>query len=124
MIGYITLGTRDLAKAAAFYDTLFDTMNCKRIFDYPSFVAWGSADGGPFFSVTRPYDGNQATVGNGTMIALVMSNTAEVDAFHRLALSLGAQNEGDPGEREEGFYCAYFRDLDGNKVNAYTLGNA
>ena len=73
------------------------------------------------FSVTKPYDGNPATVGNGVMIALKMDSTEQVDAFYAKAIELGASDEGEPGPRGEGFYAGYFRDLDGNKLNAFTF---
>lgn len=74
------------------------------------------------FSVIKPYDGNPATVGNGTMIALAADSTKQVDALHAKALLLGADDEGAPGMRQSGFYCAYARDLDGNKLNFFYHG--
>ena len=71
------------------------------------------------FGVLGAYDGDPATVGNGTMIGFSFDTRAEVDAFHAKALELGAANEGDPGERAPGAYFSYFRDLDGNKITAY-----
>ncbi|MFN2168829.1 MAG: VOC family protein, partial [Anaerolineae bacterium] len=85
----------------------------------PGFAAAG---GYPGFAVTLPYDGAAATVGNGVMIALVMDSREKVDAFYARALELGASDEGEPGERMPGFYAAYFRDPDGNKLNAFCMG--
>ena len=73
-------------------------------------------------AVTRPYDGNAATVGNGVMVALRAPSKETVDALHAKALELGGQDEGAPGPRGDGFYAGYFRDLDGNKLNAFFLG--
>lgn len=73
-------------------------------------------------SVIKPFDGKPATVGNGVMIALAASSKAQVDAIHRKALSLGAKDEGAPGPRMDGFYAGYFRDPDGNKLNAFFMG--
>jgi len=119
MIGYITLGTHDVKKAASFYDDLLKEMGATRVFDEENFVAWGVGDGSPMFAVTRPFDGNPATVGNGVMIALKVENSKTVDDFHAKALALGATDEGAPGMREAGFYCGYFRDMDGNKLNFF-----
>ncbi len=119
MIGYITLGTKDLAKAAAFYDELFAILGAKKVYDLPRFVAWAKEGQVPLFGVTYPYDGNVATVGNGVMIALSADNTNQVDVIHAQALALGGTNEGAPGLRKGGYYCGYFRDLDGNKLNIY-----
>jgi len=121
MIGYVTLGTNDLPKAAEFYDKVFEGIGAKRIYDYETFVAWSTAEGGPIFSVVRPFDQNPATVGNGTMIALKVESSDTVNLLHAKALECGGQDEGAPGLRESGFYCAYFRDLDGNKLNFFHI---
>jgi catechol 2,3-dioxygenase-like lactoylglutathione lyase family enzyme len=119
MIGYVTLGTNDIARAAKFYDALLALVGAKRFMDNETFVAWASSPDRPGLSVTKPFDGNAATVGNGVMVALVVGSRAQVDAIHAKALALGGRDEGAPGPRGEGFYAGYFRDLDGNKLNAY-----
>ena len=119
MIGYTTLGTNDLERAARFYDALLAELGAKRSMEADGFVAWAAAPGSSMFCVTRPYDGNAATVGNGVMVALAAASKAQVDQIHRKALDLGAKDEGAPGPRGDGFYAAYFRDLDGNKLNAF-----
>jgi len=120
MIGYITLGTNDIDKAAAFYDALFDVVGEKRIWDSERFIGWGNPDKpAAMFSVIKPHDGQPATVGNGTMVALRAKNKEQVDALYHKALELGGTDEGAPGFRMEPFYGAYFRDLDGNKIAAY-----
>jgi len=122
MIGYATLGTNDLARAGRFYDALLAEFGAKRAMEMDSFIAWSATPGGPMVSVIKPFDGKPATVGNGVMIALAASSKAQVDAIHRKALSLGAKDEGAPGSRMDGFYAGYFRDLDGNKLNAFFMG--
>ena len=126
MIGYVTLGTNDLARAAAYYDELFATIGAGRFLEEEGyFIAWATAPGAPSVAVTNPFNKEPATVGNGVMVALVMDSPAKVDAFHKKALELGGTNEGDPGFRPEdktsGFYAGYFRDLDGNKLNAFCM---
>jgi predicted lactoylglutathione lyase len=122
MIGYVTLGTNDLERAAAFYDELLAVMGAGRFMEEEQFVAWAVSPDKPAISVTKPYDGNPATVGNGTMVALAMDSTDTVDAIHAKALELGGADEGAPGPRgDSGFYAAYFRDLDGNKLNAFCM---
>ncbi len=119
-LGYVTLGTNDLEKAAAFYDALLGSVGHTRIFqDENGFIAWGTTLEEPAFAITPPFDGNPATVGNGVMAAISMESKEAVDAFHAKALELGATDEGAPGQRIEGFYAGYFRDLDGNKLNAF-----
>ena len=122
MIGYVTLGTNDLAGNARFYDAIAHELGVARMMDTETFIAWGEPGGAPGIGLTRPADGGAATVGNGVMVALAARDRAQVDRLHALALSLGGADEGAPGERGGGFYAAYFRDLDGNKLNAFVMG--
>ncbi|MEP5766487.1 MAG: VOC family protein [Halieaceae bacterium] len=122
MIGYVTLGTNDLERACAFYDALLATIGFARIFDEDGFVGWGTSMEEPALTITKPFDGSPATVGNGVMVALKMESKAAVDAFHAKAMELGASDEGAPGPRGDWFYAGYFRDLDGNKLNAFIMG--
>jgi len=121
MIGYVTLGTNEIEKAAAFYDELLGLIGATRFMESEKFIAWSVSPKSPALSITRPYDGNAASVGNGVMVALVVDATDKVDALHAKALELGGTDEGAPGPRGEGFYAAYFRDLDGNKLNAFCM---
>lgn len=122
MIGYVTLGTNDHEKAAAFYDALLAEIGASRFMESDTFIAWGVSAGKPALSITKPADGNAATVGNGVMVGLAMDSTDKVDAFHARALELGATDEGAPGPRGDGgFYAGYFRDPDGNKLNAFCM---
>ena len=122
MIGYVTLGTNDMARAGAFYDALLATIGAGRFMESDRFIAWAVSPTQPSLGVIKPYDGKPATAGNGTMVALVMDSPANVDAFHRKALELGAKDEGAAGPRGDGFYAGYFRDLDGNKLNVFCMG--
>ena len=121
MIGYVTLGTNRYDEAAKFYDELFADLGASRIIESDRFIAWGTGMTSPAVSIAKPYDGKPATVGNGVMVALVVNSTDKVDAIHAKALALGGTDEGPPGPRGEGFYAAYFRDLDGNKLNAFCM---
>ena len=74
------------------------------------------------FAVFIPFDGNEATVGNGNMTGITLDSTEEVDAMYAKAIELGATDEGAPGERVPTFYGAYVRDLDGNKLVFCKMG--
>lgn len=127
MLGYISLGTNDMDKATAFYDALAALVGAKRVWDSDSFVAWSNSPTGAGISVTVPYDGSPATVGNGVMAAIAAPDRATVDRIYEKAIALGAADEGGPGLRggdNSTFYAAYFRDLDGNKLNAFYMGPA
>ena len=121
MLGYVTFGTNDLARAAKFYDAIAAELGVARMMENEQFIAWGAPGGGAGIGLTKPFDGKPATVGNGVMAALAAKDKAQVDRIYQLAMSLGAQDEGAPGERWPGFYVAYFRDPDGNKLNAFVM---
>ncbi len=121
MIGYVTLGTNDLPRAAAFYDALLSGIGAKRFMENEQFIAWSASQEQAGVALTRPFDGKPATVGNGTMVALAAESPEQVQAMHAKALSLGATDEGAPGPRGEGFYAGYFRDPDGNKLNFFCM---
>ncbi|WP_373491767.1 VOC family protein [Parasphingorhabdus sp.] len=122
MIGYVTLGTNDLEKAAKFYDALAKEMGVGRMMDFDQFIAWGAMGGAPGIAATKPFDGAAASVGNGVMVALDAKDTDQVHRLHELALAHGSSDEGAPGPRGDlGFYAGYFRDPDGNKLNAFCM---
>lgn len=122
MIGYVTLGTNDLPRAAAFYDKLLAGMGAKRLWESERGIGWGVSMNVPSVAVMKPFDGKAATIGNGTMVAMVVNSKDKVDTLHQLALSLGGTDEGAPGPRGESYYGGYFRDLDGNKLNFFCMG--
>ena len=122
MIGYVTLGTNDLKRAVAFYDELLAVLGAKRFLEFEgTFVAWAVTPDKPGISITKPHDGNPATVGNGTMVALAVDSTELVHKVYDKAIELGGTDEGPAGPRSDGFYAGYFRDLDGNKLNVFCL---
>lgn len=127
MIGYVTLGTNDLQKNAPFYDAVAKEMGVGRMMDFDSFIAWGQWDGGAGVALTKPFDGKAASVGNGTMVALQAKDREQVQRLYDIALANGGSDEGAPGPRGEPdaqgntFYAGYFRDPDGNKLNAFCM---
>ena len=121
MIGYVTLGTNDLARGAKFYDALAAEMGIGRMMDNETFIAWGAPGGGAGIGLTKPFDGQPPSVGNGVMVALEAKDQAQVDRLYKIALDQGGTDEGAPGDRGGGFYAGYFRDLDGNKLNAFVM---
>jgi predicted lactoylglutathione lyase len=122
MIGYVTLGTNNFDEAAKFYDELLGTIGAGRFMESDSFIAWATEPGSPAISIIKPHDEKEATVGNGVMVAIVVDSTDKVDALHAKAMELGGTDEGAPGQRTDNFYAGYFRDLDGNKLNAFCFG--
>lgn len=121
MIGYVCLGTNDLPRAAKFYDALLKEIGAKRFMDFDTFIAWSSGKDKPGLALTKPFDGKQATVGNGVMVALDVGTPARVDVLYKKAMELGATDEGPAGARSDDFYAGYFRDPDGNKLSFYCM---
>ena len=122
MIGYVTVGTNDLQRAAKFYDALAAEMGTGRMMEFDSFIAWGTPGGGAGIAATAPFNGEAATVGNGVMVALEAADQAQVARLHAIALDHGGSDEGAPGPRGDGgFYAGYFRDPDGNKLAAFVM---
>lgn len=116
MIGYVTIGTQDMAKAKAFYGELLAPLGAKLVIDMGRLALFGAGRGKPMLGVCLPYDGQPAQAGNGTMVALAAESTELVDQLYAKALELGATDEGAPGARMPTFYGAYVRDPDGNKL--------
>ncbi len=123
MLGYITLGTNNFDKAAAFYDALLAELGGARMMESDTFVAWSSGGtNGCAVSITKPFDGKSASVGNGVMFALAADSAELVDKVYARAIELGGTSEGEAGPRgDSGFHAGYFRDLDGNKLNVFFM---
>jgi catechol 2,3-dioxygenase-like lactoylglutathione lyase family enzyme len=115
MIGYATIGTNDLEKAKGFYDKVLEPLGGKRTFNFDRMQFYGGQSQA-MLAVCKPYDGAAATPGNGSMFGIPAATKSAVDAAHAAAVAAGGQCEGPPGQRMDGFYGAYFRDLDGNKL--------
>jgi catechol 2,3-dioxygenase-like lactoylglutathione lyase family enzyme len=122
MIGYVTLGTNDLQRGAKFYDAIAEVLGIGRMMEWPGAIAWGTPGGTPGIGLTKPFDGKAATVGNGVMVAIECKNEDQIKRVYETALANGGSCEGPPGARADGFYAAYFRDPDGNKLNAFKMG--
>ena len=122
MIGYVTLGTNDLKRSAAFYDALLAEVGARRFMDSDRMVGWGTQPDQPMLAVCKPFDDKKASAGNGTMIALNVGSPEAVKKVHSKAMQLGAKDEGAPGPRgDSGFHGGYFRDPDGNKLVAFCM---
>ena len=121
MIGYVTVGTNDLERAAKFYDAIAAELGTSRMMEFDGFIAWGTPGGGAGIAATKPFDGNPATVGNGVMVAFEAKDHDHVKRIYDVAMANGGTDEGAPGPRSENFYAGYFRDPDGNKLNAFVM---
>jgi len=121
MIGYVTLGANDFEGTAEFYDQLLALCGANRLMEMDRFILWGTSFEKAGLSIAKPFDGNPATVGNGVMAAIQVGSKEDVQALYNKAIELGGSDEGAPGQRGEGFYAGYFRDPEGNKLNAFCM---
>ena len=125
IISFVMVGTNDLEKSSKFYDAIFVHLGLKKVSTAERMIAYAHSND-PHeikFYITKPYNKKPATIGNGTMIALLADTNEVVDKFHATALENGAIDEGPPGKRKDGNYYAYVRDLDGNKITAKCIAN-
>lgn len=119
ILSHISLGTNDFERAAAFYDQVLPTLGCRRLMEHPGAIAYGKVY--PEFWIQTPFDGQTASVGNGTHIGFIAPTKEAVHAFYDAALAAGATGEGEPGPRphySEAYYGCFVRDLDGHKIEA------
>jgi len=121
MLGYTTIGTKDLDKATAFYDALLEQVGGKQLMGLDRIKFYGTEAGGAMLAVCTPSDEGEQSTGNGQMIAIPGGSPEGADALYNKAIELGATCEGAPGQRLPFFYGAYVRDLDGNKIAFYHM---
>lgn len=123
MIGYVTIGVSDMAKAKNFYAELLSDSGAKVLLDMGRIAFIGKNMASPMLAVCTPYDGTASNPGNGNMIALPAESKDAVDAMYHKAIGLGATCAGEPGQRiPDQFYGAYVRDPDGNKLAFFQFG--
>ena len=124
-LNYVMLGSNDVKRARNYYDAVLPAIGGKLTSEYMPHAFCYELRGGSRVWVATPFNKETATAGNGNMVGLSCESNEEVDAAHRIALSMGGINEGDPGPRPlygPDFYGAYVRDLDGNKMSFVFLG--
>jgi len=120
MISYAMVGSTDLKRSGAFFDKILGIVGAKRVIERETSIMW--SDGRPdrpFFAACLPYDGNEATVGNGCMISFGATSKEQVNEIYQCAMDNGGRCEGQPGMRGDSYYLGYFRDPDGNKFSAF-----
>lgn len=123
MIGYTTLGVKDIEKSKAFYTDLFAEKGAKVLFDAGRIAMIGASMAEPMIAVCEPFNEEAPSAGNGTMVAFSASSKDNVGELYKKAIELGATCDGEPGQRiEDTFFGAYVRDLDNNKLCFYVFG--
>jgi len=122
MIGYILIGTNDYPKAQEFYDKLFEGLGVKRLMESDRITMYAASADQPIFGICTPANGEPATFGNGTMIALPVDSHEAVDKFRDHALSIDTPEVSDINHNADlNFYGVYLRDHDHNKICVYHM---
>lgn len=120
MIGYVTIGVRNLEEAIVFYDELLALVGAVEILKRDRIKIYGSDREGCNLGICIPHNKGPQQPGNGNMVSILAGSKANTDRLYAKALELGATDEGQPGVRNPKFYGAYVRDLDGNKLCFYS----
>ena len=121
-VSHVSLGTNDFPRAKAFYDAVLATLQIRCVMDFSLGAGYGRQF--PEFWIQKPHEGGRASTGNGVHVAFLAHSIDEVNAFHAKALELGGADDGPPGLRPDytpGYYAAFVRDLDGNKIEAMLM---
>ncbi|HEX3675166.1 MAG TPA: VOC family protein [Rhizomicrobium sp.] len=125
MLHHVSVGVRDVARAATFYDPVLKALGYKRVADYsPGAIGYGEKGGQPQFWIGLPHDQGVPSSGNGTHVGFIAKSKGAVMKFHDAALKAGGSNNGEPGPRPDygsKYYGAFIYDLDGNKIEATLL---
>ncbi|HEX4040843.1 MAG TPA: VOC family protein [Xanthobacteraceae bacterium] len=120
MIDHISIAVRDLKKAEAFYAALLAPLGMTKLREWPD-AAVGYGKKYPEFWINQRAAMDRVAADSGVHICLRAPDAAAVDAFHVAALKAGGASEGGPGLRPEyhgGYYAAFIRDPDGNRIEA------
>jgi len=125
MIGFAMIGTNRLIESSKFYDAVLEPLDIVKSLITERYVGYSNKDNPEKieFYITKPFNNEKATNGNGTMIALLAKSRTAVNKFYKIALEMNSINEGSPGPRDGFNYYAYIRDADGNKICAYTTSS-
>jgi catechol 2,3-dioxygenase-like lactoylglutathione lyase family enzyme len=119
LVSHVSVGVSDLPRAGVFYDAVMTVLGARRVMEHAGGIGYGRTF--PEFWASMPHDGHPAATGNGTHICFAADGPDTVDAFHAAGLAAGGSDDGAPGRRPEyapGYYAAFLRDPDGNKVEA------
>src|ERR1700744_4075548 len=124
MIDHVSVGIRDLERAAGFYEAALAPLGLSRLVTRPATVGFGKSY--PEFWINLRPGMAEVPPESGTHICLRAKSTSEVDAFHAAALSAGGVSDGAPGLRPHDrvrYYAAFVVDPDGNRIEAVTFPN-
>ncbi|MGN8547146.1 VOC family protein [Bradyrhizobium sp. 13971] len=122
MIDHVSVGVRDLERAARFYEPTLAALGLSRLVTRPATIGFGKAY--PEFWINLRAAMAPVAHESGTHICLRAKTTAEVDAFHTAALASGGLSDGPPGLRPHDrvrYYAAFVLDPDGNRIEAVTF---
>lgn len=124
MIDHVSVGVRDLKASAAFYDAVLSVIGYKKLDDREKTMGWGKPGKHSEFWINARPAMAKISADSGTHICLRAKNPQLVDKFFEAAMKAGGVSDGDPGPRPhfgDGYYAAFIRDLDGNRIEVVTF---
>jgi catechol 2,3-dioxygenase-like lactoylglutathione lyase family enzyme len=119
MIDHVSVPVRDLNAATTFYDAVLTTLGYARLDTRPATAGYGKRYSEFWVNVRA-----DPAPSSGAHVCLRVKSPGMVDAFHAAALAAGGTSDGAPGLRPahgEGYYAAFIRDPDGNRIEAVTF---
>jgi catechol 2,3-dioxygenase-like lactoylglutathione lyase family enzyme len=122
MIDHVSIAVYDLAAATAFYEAVLAPLGMTKLDTRPATVGFGKRYSE--FWLNLRSDMTPVAAQNGAHAALRARSTEIVDAFHAAALAAGGTSDGAPGFRPQhgdGYYAAFIRDPDGNRIEVVTF---
>jgi catechol 2,3-dioxygenase-like lactoylglutathione lyase family enzyme len=122
MIDHVSIPVRDLAAGAAFDERVLAPLGYTKLIERPATVGFGKKY--PELWLNLRTDMGAAPANPGAHVALRARSQEAVRAFHAAAIANGGANDGEPGPRQAamtGYFGAFIRDPDGNKIEAVTF---
>jgi catechol 2,3-dioxygenase-like lactoylglutathione lyase family enzyme len=125
MIDHVSVGVRDLAASTRFYEAVLGVIGMTKLEVRPATVGFGKQY--PEFWINLRNGMAPVAPTSGAHVCFRARAPEMVDAFHAAALAAGGTSDGAPGLRPqhgEGYYAAFIRDPDGNRIEAVTFVKA
>jgi catechol 2,3-dioxygenase-like lactoylglutathione lyase family enzyme len=122
MIDHVSICVRDLDRAARFYQAVLGTIGYKKLREEPRTIGFGKTY--PEFWINQRRSMTPLERDSGSHVAVRAPSVQAVDGFHAAALAAGGACDGSPGPRPEygpGYYAAFIRDPDGNRIEVVTF---
>jgi catechol 2,3-dioxygenase-like lactoylglutathione lyase family enzyme len=121
MIDHVSIAVSDLAVSTRYYEAVLAALGMSKLEVRETTVGFGKKYAELWINLRPGFAGAP----DGAHVCLRARSKDVVDAFHAAALAAGGVSDGAPGLRthdgEGGYYAAFVRDRDGNRIEAVTF---